>query len=57
MIVLDEQICRAPLQKAIGRWYPGKVAFVTDLRPLVRIAGDHVAASRSIIFEIESEAP
>ncbi|MBO0863083.1 MAG: hypothetical protein J2P21_32230 [Chloracidobacterium sp.] len=33
MIVLDEQICIPELRNAISHWYPGKVAYITDLRP------------------------
>lgn len=42
MIVLDEQICRTPLQTAISRWHPGKVEFLTELRRSSLILDDAV---------------
>jgi len=37
MIVLDEQLCREPLRNMLNRWYPGKIIYITDLRPFTHI--------------------
>ena len=33
MLVLDEQLSGRDLKTLLGRWYPGPVLFITDLRP------------------------
>lgn len=33
MIVIDEQLLGRALEREIGKWYPGAVCFITDLRP------------------------
>jgi hypothetical protein len=42
MIVLDEHLPGIELPEAIGRWYRGRVCFVTDLRPGSVIKDDAV---------------
>lgn len=37
MIVLDEHLCNDELEQSIGQWYPGKVACITEFRPLTRV--------------------
>jgi hypothetical protein len=40
MLVLDEQLSGRDLETALGRWYPGPVLFITDLRPGTVIKDD-----------------
>ena len=40
MIVLDEQLCRPPLEQAIKRWYKGKVICILELRPNTLVKDD-----------------
>ena len=44
MIVLDEQLLGRNIEREIGRWYPGSVRFVTDLRPHSVIKDDAIPA-------------
>ena len=42
MIVLDEQLCRKPLLEAVGRWYRGKIVYITEIRPYSVIKDDTI---------------
>lgn len=44
MIVLDEQLLGHGLEEAIGHWYPGTVADITQLRPNTWIDDDEIPA-------------
>jgi hypothetical protein len=44
MIVLDEHLSGAGIAEAIGHWYRGRVALVTELRPGSVIKDDAVPA-------------
>jgi hypothetical protein len=40
MLVLDEQLSGRDLETVLGRWYPGPVLFITELRPGTVIKDD-----------------
>jgi hypothetical protein len=40
--VLDEQLSGRDLETLLGRWYPGPVLFITDLRPGTVIKDDAI---------------
>jgi hypothetical protein len=42
MLVLDEQLSGRDLETLLGRWYPGPVLFITDLRPGTVIKDDAI---------------
>jgi hypothetical protein len=42
MLVLDEQLLGRDLETLLGRWYPGPVLFITDLRPGTVIKDDAI---------------
>jgi hypothetical protein len=42
MIVLDEQLCREPLRKAMSRWYRGKIGYITEIRPSSVVKDDAI---------------
>ena len=44
MLVLDEQLSGRDLETLLGRWYPGPVLFITDLRPGTVIKDDAIPA-------------
>ena len=50
MIVLDEQISNSFMRAAVETWYPGAVAYVTDLRPHTRILDEEIA---KLLFELK----
>jgi len=43
LIVLDEHLQGAVVVQAIGRWYPGKVCTITDLRPGANIKDESIS--------------
>jgi hypothetical protein len=43
MIVLDEQLLGHGIEHEIGRWYPGAVRFILDLRPNSIIKDEAIA--------------
>ena len=42
MLVLDEQLSGRDLETVLGRWYPGPMLFITDLRPGTVIRDDAI---------------
>lgn len=44
MIVLDEQLLGRGIETLVARWYPGRVCFITDLRPGTIIKDEAIPA-------------
>jgi hypothetical protein len=42
VIVLDEQLLGLDIETEIAKWYPGRVCFITDLRPGTVIKDDAI---------------
>ena len=43
MIILDENMLGLRLDQVIARWYPGRVCYITDVRPGTIIKDETIA--------------